>query len=224
MIITPTEHDMLNEGSDSVELLIKEAQQKARRRRLTKGIVLLGALLVVVVLLVVVGGGGTSPKKATTGDLAKTVTSASPTCLRSQLHVAFVGVSGGLGHEGRVIQATNVSGKVCSLTGYPRVTGVFASGVQRIFKDTLNGYLGGLFINPSSRTKLPVATLRARHGVASSIEESVLRHTCPGFTSYVVSLPHVTGGTYTFHLHWQDPHCFQPEVHPFVPGSTGSAK
>ena len=223
MIITPTEHDMLNEGSDSVELLIKEAQQKARRRRLTKGIVLLGALLVVVVLLVVVGGGGTSPKKATTGDLAKTVTSASPTCLRSQLHVAFVGANGGLGHAGNLIQVTNVRGKACSLTGYPRVTGVFASGVQRIFKDTLNGYLGGLFF-PSSRTKLPVATLRARHGVASSIEESVLRQTCPGFTSYVVSLPHVTGGTYTFHNSFPDRYCFQPEVHPFVPGSTGSAK
>jgi hypothetical protein len=222
MIITPAEHDAPYENSDPTELLIKEARRKARRRRLTGGVVLL-AVVVIVVLLVVVGGGGTSPKKATTGDLAKTVTSASPTCLRSQLHVAFVGVSGGLGHEGRVIQATNVSGKVCSLTSYPRVTGVFASGVQRIFKDTLNGYLGGLFF-PSSRTKLPVATLRARHGVASSIEESVLRHTCPGFTSYVVSLPHVTGGTYTFHNSFPDRYCFQPEVHPFVSGSTGSAK
>jgi hypothetical protein len=223
MIITPTEHDAPYENSDPTELLIKEARQKARRRRLTGGVVLL-AVVVVVVLLVVAGSGRTSPKKATTGDLAKTVTSASPTCLRSQLHVAFVGVSGGLGHEGRVIQATNVSGKVCSLTGYPRVTGIFASGVQRIFKDTLNGYLGGLFISPSSRTKLPVAPLRARHGVASSIEESVLRHTCPGFTSYVVSLPHVTGGTYTFHNSFPDRYCFQPEVHPFVHGSTGSAK
>jgi hypothetical protein len=223
MIITPTEHDTLNESSGPAELLIKEAQQKARRRRPTKGIVLLGALLVVVVLLVVVGGGRTSPKKATTGDLAKTVTSVSPTCLRSQLHVAFVGANGGLGHAGNLIQVTNVSGNVCSLTGYPRVTGVFASGVQRIFKDTLNGYLGGLFF-PSSRAKLPVATLRARHGVASSMEESVLRLTCPGFTSYVVSLPHVTGGTYTFHNSFPDRYCFQPEVHPFVPGSTGSAK
>ena len=222
MIITPTEHDTLNEGSDSVELLIKEAQQKARRRRLTKCIVLLGALLVVVVLLVVVGGGGTSPKKATTGDLAKTVISAPPTCLRSQLHVAFIGANGGLGHAGNLIQVTNVSGKVCSLTGYPRVTGVFASGVQRIFKDTVDGYLGGISYNPLSKVKLPVVTLRTRHGVASSMEESVLHLRCPSFTSYVVSLPHVTGGTYTFNLHWSDRYCFLPEVHPFVPGSTGS--
>src|ERR1039457_3844673 len=140
MIISPTEHDVPLESSDVVELLIKEARRKARGRRLTVGVILLAVLTVVVILLVADIGGRTSPKKATTGDLAKTVTSASPTCLRSQLRVAFVGVSGGLGHEGRVIQATNVSGKVCSLTGYPRVTGVFASGVQRIFKDKLNGY------------------------------------------------------------------------------------
>jgi len=224
MIITPTEHDAPYESSDPTELLIKEARQKARRRRLTAGVVLLAALLVVVVLLVAVGVGRTGPKKTTTGDLAKTVTSASPTCLRSQLRVAFVGVSGGLGHEGSLIQVTNVSGKVCSLTGYPRVTGVFASGVERIFKDTFNGYLGGINYNPSSRTKLPAATLRARHGVASSMEESVLRLTCTGFTSYVVSLPHVTGGTYTFHNSFPDRYCFQPEVHPFVLGSTGSVR
>jgi hypothetical protein len=225
MIISPTEHDVPLESSDVVELLIKEARRKARGRRLTVGVILLAVLTVVVVLLVADIGGRTSPKKATTGDLAKTVTSASPTCLRSQLRVAFVGLQfGGLGHTASLIQVTNVSGKACSLTGYPRVTGVFASGVQRIFKDTLFGYLGGLFINPSSRAKLPVVTLRARPEVASSMVEGDLRLTCPGFTSYVVSLPHVTGGTYTFHPSLPDQYCFQPEVHPFVHGSTGSAK
>jgi hypothetical protein len=222
MIITPAEHDAPYGNSDPTELLIKEARQKARRRRLTGGVVLL-AVVVVVVILVVLGGGGTSPKKATTGDLAKTVTSAPPTCLRSQLHVAFVGLQfGGLGHTGTLIQSTNVSGKACSLTGYPRVTGVSASGVQRIFKDTVDGYLGGISYNPLRKVKLPVVTLRARHGVASSMEETVLHPTCPSFTSYVVSLPHVTGGTYTFHPSRPDQYCFQPEVHPFVPGSTGS--
>ena len=196
---------------------------------MTIGVVLLAALLVVVVLLVVVGGGRTGPKKATTGDLAKTVTSASPTCLRSQLRVAIVGDGAGLGHGASLIQVTNASGKACSLTGYPKFTGIFASGVQRIFKDTLNGYIGGLGTNPSSKAKLPIVTLRARREVASSMEEadangSGSHPTCPGFTSYVVSLPHVTGGTYTFHPRFPDLYCFQPEVHPFVPGSTGSAK
>jgi hypothetical protein len=214
MTIPPTQHDALYESSDPVELLIKDARPKARHRRLTVSVMLFAVVVVIAAILIAV----------TRGSATKMVTSAPPTCLRSQLHVAFVRANGGLGHGGNLIQVTNVSGKVCSLTGYPRVTGVFASGVQRIFKDTPNGYLGGLFINPSSRTKLPVATLRARHGVASSMEESVLRLTCPGFTSYVVSLPHVTGGTYTFNISFPDRYCFQPEVHPFVPGSTGSAK
>jgi hypothetical protein len=213
MAIPPKEHDAPYESSGPVELLIKDARPTARHR-LTVGVMLFAVVVVIAAVLIAV----------TRGPATKTVTSAPPTCLRSQLHVAFVGANGGLGHGGNLIQVTNVSGKLCSLTGYPRVTGVFASGVQRIFKDTLNGYLGGIFINPSSRTKLPVATLRARHGVASSMEESLLRLTCPGFTSYVVSLPHVTGGTYTFHPSFPDRYCFQPEVHPFVPGSTGSAK
>ena len=229
MIITPTEHNAPYESSDPTELLIKEARQKARRRRLTVGVILLAALLVVVVLLVVVGGGRTGPKKTTTGDLASTVTGASPTCLRSQLRVAIVGGGAAGGHGASLIQVTNASGKACSLTGYPKFTGVFASGVQRIFKDTLNGYIGGLGTNPLSKAKPSVVTLRSRHGVASSMEEadangSGAHPTCPGFTSYVVSLPHVTGGTYTFHPHFPDLYCFQPEVHPFVPGSTGSAK
>jgi len=229
MIITPAEHDVPLESSDVVELLIKEARRKARRRRLTVGVILLAVLTVVVVLLVGDMGGRTAPKKTSTGDLANTVTSVSPTCLRSQVRVAFVGDGAGLGHGASVIQVTNASGKACSLTGYPRFTGVFASGVQRIAKDTVNGYIGGLGTNPVSRAKPPVVTLRARHGIASSMEEadangSGVHPTCPGFTKYVISLPHVTGGTYTFRPRWPDLYCFQLEVHPFVPGSTGSAK
>jgi hypothetical protein len=186
-------------------------------------------VLVVVALLVAVEASRTNPKKTTSGDLAKTVTLASPTCLRSQLRVVIVGDGAGLGHGASLIQVTNASGKDCSLTGYPKFTGIFASGVQRIFKDTLNGYMGGLGTDPLSKATPPVVTLRAHHGVASAMEEadangSGANPTCPGFTSYVVSLPHVTGGTYTFHPRFPDTYCFQPEVHPFVSGSTGAAK
>lgn len=218
MTIPPTEHDAPHERSGPVELLIKDARPKARHRRLIVGVMLFAVVVVIAAILIAI----------TRGPATKTVISAPysapPTCLRSQLRVALVGANGGLGHAGSLIQVTNTSGTTCSLTGYPRFTGVFASGVQRIFKDTLFGYLGGLFINPSGRAKLPVVTLRARHGIGSSMMEGDLRHTCPGFTSYVVTLPHVTGGTYTFHNSFPDRYCFQPEVHPFVPGSTGSAK
>jgi predicted nucleic acid-binding Zn ribbon protein len=229
MALAPVDHEGRHEGSDPAELLIKEARRKARRRRLSVVLVLLAAVLVVVVLLVAVGASRTNPKKTTSGDLAKTVTSASPTCLRSQLRVVIVGGGAGLGHGASLIQVTNASGKDCSLTGYPKFTGIFASGVQRIFKDTLNGYIGGLGTDPLSKATPPVVTLRAHHGVASSMEEAdangIWPHTtCPGFTSYVVSLPHVTGGTYTFHPRFPDLYCFQAEVHPFVPGATGSVK
>jgi len=172
----------------------------------------IAAMVVALVALLIVVGSGRTDSPIT-----------SPTCLRSQLRVAFVGVSGGLGHEGRLIRITNVSGTACSLTGYPKVTGIVTAGVQKNFKDTVDGYLGGLTSSPLRKDELPVVTLPARRGVATSMEESVLRQTCPSFTSYVVSLPHVTGGSYTFHLHWTDRYCFQPEVHPLLPGRTESA-
>jgi hypothetical protein len=115
------------------------------------------------------------------------------------------------------------------VTGYPTVTGIFASGVQRTFKDTLNGYTGGLGTNPLSTAKPPVVTLRSRYGVATSMVEADENGTgpnptCPGFTSYAVALPRVTDAKYTFHSRWPDLYCFDREVHPLVPGTTGDAK
>jgi hypothetical protein len=235
MTMAPVDREARCEESDPAELLIKEARKKARRRRLTVGTILLAVLLVVVELLVTVGGGRTSPKKTTTGDLASSVNSAPPTCLRSQLRVAFVGGGAATEEGATLIQVTNTSSKACSLRGYPRFVGVFASGAQRIAKDTAHGMMGGIgtgnepVYGPVKKVKLPVVTLRARHGVATSMEEGgaagyAPHPTCPGFTSYVVSLPHVTGASYAFHPRWPDLYCFHPEVHPFVPGSTGSAK
>jgi hypothetical protein len=215
---------------DPLELLIKEArqlQQHHRRQRLV--VVLVLGAVIVTVLLVGANGGRTNPKKATTGDLANSSVSPPPTCLSSQIRVAFVGDGAGLGNGASLIRVTNVSDKACSVTGYPTVTATFASGVQRTFKDTLNGYTGGLGTDPLSTAKLPVVTLRSRHGVATSMVESVdegtgPHPTCPGFTSFVVALPHVTGAPYTFHSRWPDLYCFDREVHPLVPGTTGDAK
>jgi hypothetical protein len=228
MTITSTEHSQSNASTDPTELLIKEAREASRRRRL-KVVAFSLAFAVIVVLVIAVGSGRTSPKKVTTGDLANSSVSPPPTCLKSQIRVAFVGDGAGLGNGAFLIRVTNVSGKDCSVTGYPTFTGIFASGVKRIYKDTLNGYTGGLGTDPLSKAEPPVVVLRSRHGVATSMVEAVNRRpgpnpTCPGFTSYAVALPHVTGATYTFHSRWPDLYCFDREVHPFVLGATGDAK
>ena len=228
MTITSTEHSQSKASTEPTELLIKEAREASRRRRL-KVAVFLFAFVLILVFVIAVRSGQTNPKKATTGDLANSSVSPPPTCLRSQLRVAFVGDGAGLGNGASLIRVTNVSGKACSVTGYPTVTGIFASGVQRIYKDTLNGYTGGLGTEPLSRAKPPVVTLRSRHGVATSMVEAVNTRpgpnpTCPGFTSYVVALPHIIGATYTFHSRWPDLYCFDREVHPLVHGTTGDAK
>ena len=219
--VTSTEQSQSTASTEPTELLIKEAREASRRRRL-KVVALSLAFAVIVVVAIAVGSGRTNPKKATTGDLANSSVSPPPTCLRSQIRVAFVGDGAGLGNGASLIRVPNV-------TGYPTVTGIFASGVQRTFKDTLNGYTGGLGTNPLSTAKLPVVTLRSRHGVASSMVEADENGTgpnptCPGFTSYVIEFPHVAGATYTFHSRWPDLYCFDREVHPLVPGTTGDAK
>jgi hypothetical protein len=228
MTITPTEQSKFNASTEPAELLIKEAREASRRRRL-KVVLSLFVFAVIVASVIAVGSGHTNPKKATTGDLANSSVSPPPTCLRSQLRVAFVGDGAGLGNGASLIRVANVSGRACSVTGYPTVTGIFASGVQRIYKDTLNGYTGGLATDPLSRDKPPVVTLRSRHGVATAMVEASENGTgpnptCPGFTSYVVALPRVTDAKYTFHSRWPDLYCFDREVHPLVPGTTGDAK
>ena len=228
MTVTSTEQSQSTASTEPTELLIKEAREASRRRRL-KVVAFLLVFVVTVVLVIVVGVGRKNPKKAPTRDLANSSVAPPPTCLRSQIRVAFVGDGAGLGNGAFLIRVTNVSGKACSLTGYPKFTGIFASGVQRIFKDTLNGYMGGLGTDPLSTAKPPVVTLRSRHGVATSMVEAVENGTgpnptCPGFTSYAIALPHVSGATYTFHSRWPDLYCFDREVHPVVPGTTGDAK
>jgi hypothetical protein len=216
-------------STDSLEMLIKEARQIQLRDRRRWAITLAVVAVVISALVIVIGSGSNNANKISAGKSTNSSISPPSTCLRSQIRVALVGDGAGLGNGASLIRVTNVSDKACSVTGYPSVTGIFASDVQRTFKDTLNGYNGGLGTDPLSRAKPPVVTLRSRHGIATSMVESVDEGVgpnpfCSGFTSFVVVLPHVTGATYTFHSRWPDLYCFQREVHPFVPGSTGDAK
>ncbi len=74
MIITPTEHDAPNEGSDPAELLIKEARRKARWRRLRIGVVFgVTLILAVVLLLLTVGGTPSNSKRAASNKPARTI-------------------------------------------------------------------------------------------------------------------------------------------------------
>jgi hypothetical protein len=229
MTLASTRRPDVNETSDPTELLIREARAASRRRRLRGAAVLFAAVLIVAALLIIVGSSRTNPVKTITGESSNSSVSPLPTCLRSQIRVALDPDGAGLGNGAYLIRVTNASAKACSITGYPTVTGIFASGVQRVFKDTPNGYTGGLGTDPLSKAKPPVVTLRARHGVATAMVEAddngIWPHpTCPGFTSHVITLPHVTGATYTFHSRGPDLYCFNREVHPFVPGPTGDAK
>ena len=224
--VEPTVQDP---STDPIEMLIKEARRLQLSHRRRWAITLAVIAVVISALVIVVGSDRNNAKKSSAGESANSSISPPPTCLRSQIRVALVGDGAGLGNGASLIRVTNVSDKACSVTGYPTVTGIFASGVRRTFKDTLNGYTGGLGTDPLSNAKPPIVTLRSRHGVATSMVEADENGpgpnpTCPGFTSYLVVLPHVTGATFTFHSRWPDLYCFDREVHPFVSGRTGDAK
>ena len=61
-----------------------------------------------------------------------TATSTSPPCTNSQVTVTDSGGGAGLGHEDQILLFTNNSSAACTLTGYPGVAGLNASGQQQV--------------------------------------------------------------------------------------------
>jgi hypothetical protein len=148
-------------------------------------------------------------------------------CGNSQITVSDSGGGAGLGHEDQVLVFTNDGHSVCTLTGYPGVAGLSPSGAQVVQASrTLSGYMGGLL---PGVTTLPVVSL-APDQTASAIAEGTDNPTgpqpCPHYPALLVTPPVLTEhvqvqvsdlGTQGF------PGCSGIEVHPVVPGSSGSS-
>ena len=158
-----------------------------------------------------------------------TVAGSTPPCTNGQVVVSDDGGGAGLGHEDQVILFTNNSPSACTLTGYPGIAGLNASGQQVIqAARTLNGYLGGLW---SGATTLPRVSL-APGQVASAIVEGTdnpigTATSCPYYDYLLVTPPNLTKSTRVrvFGLGTSPtnglPGCSTIEVHPVVPGSSG---
>lgn len=146
-------------------------------------------------------------------------------CQETQLDVKWVLGGAGLGHTSDVIVITNISGNTCTETGYPVVTMTRAkSTVATTAKTTRNGYLGGLG-GPNSKVPLPVVTLRAHGGTASSMVEGGdvpigSAVTCLLYTKVSIALPRLSP---PYHFTTRFSGCVRPQVHPIVKGSNGSS-
>jgi hypothetical protein len=146
-------------------------------------------------------------------------------CQETQLDVRWVGGGAGLGHIAEIIVITNISASACRVSGYPtvRMTGG-ANVVATVARRTRNGYLGGLG-GPNATVPLPVVTLRAHGGTASSMVEGgdvpignaveCVLYTKVSITFAIMSPP------YRFATRFFG--CIRPQVHPIVKGSTGSS-
>jgi hypothetical protein len=121
-----------------------------------------------------------------------------------------------------VLVFTNESQATCSLSGYPGVAGLDAQGVQVVqAQRTLNGYLGGL---PPGTTAPPTVSLAPGQTASAVVEGTDMplgsATSCPSYPALLVTPPDLTDSV---HLEAALPGCSPIQVHPVVPGSSGSA-
>ncbi|MGA3215403.1 MAG: DUF4232 domain-containing protein [Acidimicrobiales bacterium] len=144
----------------------------------------------------------------------------SPLCTMSDLAVG-AGLGGaGLGHVGLPVLFRNRTRIPCRVGSYPSVAVLDRSGRKvATAKDTLSGYLGGL---PEKTVNPPVVNLLPGESASALVEglDSMGNGAaCPAYPALLVSLPGLAQSVRVVHVFNG---CSDLEVHPFVPGTTGS--
>lgn len=173
-------------------------------------------------------GGGPAAAPATTGTTAAPTETPEPTatgpapCRADDVTVSSEELSAGSGHRGRVIRLRNTSGAACTLEGYADVRALGANGQELgVAEHTMKGYLAGLansvawpvLLAPGSTASFSVEALAFRLVDGSS---------CPPYRTLVITLP---GDDTSMSVDWSGTDaCDVLEVHPFVPGETGSVR
>jgi hypothetical protein len=125
-----------------------------------------------------------------------------------------------MGHIGVILIFKNTSPQTCKLTGYPGVAGLNAAGNQAIQATrTLNGYTGGV---PTGRIP-PVVTLTTGQSASAFVEGTDVptgnQTSCPTYPKLLVTPPNTTQQVT---IDTSMPGCSPVQVHPVVPGTTGS--
>ena len=157
------------------------------------------------------GGGGGSPPTTALPDTSH--------CTSKELQISIGEAGAALGHFGAPPLFRNVGNRSCELSGYPEVIGVEAAGGAVVpARHSLAGYLGGI------RAASPPTVTLAYGEVASALIEATNvpegdAESCPEFERLRVSPP---GDPTSTKIDVSFYNCSGIEVHPVVPGSTGS--
>lgn len=163
-------------------------------------------------------GMTTSTSETTTSVSETTTTLGTPNCTFAQLGITASGNSG-MGHIGIVLVFKNTSAQTCKLIGYPGVAGLNAAGTQVIqAKRTLNGYMHVL---PAGQGP-PVVTLTTGQSASAFVEGTDVPQgnaACATYPKLLVTPPNTTQSVT---IDAAMPGCSPVQVHPVVPGTTGS--
>ena len=144
---------------------------------------------------------------------ASTAAASVPQCATSQLKVSLGQFDGGVGHGGYPIIFKNMGG-ACSMYGYPGVDGLTASGKTVVHASRrLYGYLGGTH----KITTVTIATDRTASAFFEGLNAGLTSRPCPKFSQLAVTPPNDTRSVQV-----KVTTLCQPEIHPVVPGSSGS--
>jgi Protein of unknown function (DUF4232) len=159
------------------------------------------------------GGETTSSSGETTSTISKP-----PSCAFSQLAVTSTGNSG-MGHIGVVLLFKNTGTRTCTLAGYPGVAGLNSAGQQVVqAQRTLNGYMRAL---PPGESP-PVVTLAAGESASAFVEGTDVPRGNAACVTYPALLVTPPNTTQSLTIDASMPGCSPVQVHPVVPGTTGS--
>ncbi|MBX6751124.1 MAG: DUF4232 domain-containing protein [Micromonosporaceae bacterium] len=131
-------------------------------------------------------------------------------------------LSAGSGHRGRVIRLRNTSSAACTLDGYADVRALGADGQELgVAEHTMTGYLAGV-ANTVARPVLLVPGSTASFSVEALAFRLIDGSSGPPYRTLVITLP---GDNTSLSVEWSGTDaCDVLEVHPFVPGETGSVR
>jgi Protein of unknown function (DUF4232) len=131
--------------------------------------------------------------------------------------------------DGQVVLFTNDSDSACLLSGYPGVAGLDADGhlVTQAIR-TPSGYMGGIVSGPTTPPIVSLAPGQTASAIVEGTDNPLGTETsCPHYPFLLVTPPNLTEqvqvtvsglGSSPPGL----PGCSNIEVHPVVPGSTGT--
>jgi hypothetical protein len=228
-----TDTDSVHLAAREINLLIEEAKRLRRRRWYSIGLV--SAVVVGVVVLTIDNNGARVKPVANETAPSTEVGLAVAPCSNAQLQIQNTYQPlAGLGSVNELFWVKNVSGRSCSIKGYPALTFISPTGADLHVKVTDSyGRSGNEFGGLRQGLAVPTSALSALGGVASfwvyGTDESHFyldgkQSTCIQSNTMLVTLP---GAKHALTLkrprhsgsfYW----CGGVWVHPVVPGRSGS--